>query len=202
MIKAVVFDLAEVYLQGFFGIEERLESIVGSSEKVIAEKVRGEPLVLLFKGRITEEEYWNRVKKRGGWKVDIEQFKKAVRENFVEINGTREILEVLSDGDYKLSLISDHVKEWIEFCEEKFDYHKLFDEIVYSFEDDVSALKTDGKPFEIMLERLSLRSEQCLFIDDLGKNLEVARNMGMKEIQFQNAEQLKKNLQKHSINLK
>src|SRR6056297_495647 len=108
MIQAVIFDLAEVYLQGFIGIEEKLKPIVESSEKEIDYVVRGKPLTLLFKGKISEEDYWKIIKEKGRWEVPIEDFRKAVRKNFVEINGTRKILENLSESDYQLGLISDH----------------------------------------------------------------------------------------------
>ena len=202
MIKAVIFDLAEVYLQGFIGIEEKLKPIVESSEERIDYAVQGRPLILLFKGEITEEDYWKIVKEKGRWEVPVEYFQRAVRGNFIEIEGTRKILKNISKSEYQMGLISDHAKEWIEYCEGKFDYHKLFDEIVYSFQDEVRALKSEKKPFEVMLEKLEIEPQHGLFIDDLKQNVRVAEEVGLQVLQFESVEQLSSDLLvKYEINL-
>ena len=85
-----------------------------------------------------------------------------------------------------------HAKEWIEYCEKKFDYHKLFDSVLYSF--DASALKNGKVIFELILEKLDAKPEQCIFIDDVQGNLDIAKSLGIDTIIFKNSDQLEKEL--------
>ena len=92
-----------------------------------------------------------------------------------------------------------HAKEWIDYCEEQYGYHELFDSISYSFEAVVS--KPNKKAYEIILNKLLLSPSECLFIDDNPKNTEAAEKLGIRSIQFKDATQLKKDLKKLEIRL-
>jgi HAD superfamily hydrolase (TIGR01509 family) len=92
-----------------------------------------------------------------------------------------------------------HGKEWIDYCEKKFDYHKLFCSVTYSFEVGVS--KPDPQAFNLILEKLHVTPTECLFIDDSLRNVEAAAKLGINAIQFENSKQLKSELQKLKIKL-
>ncbi len=143
MIKAVIFDLGEVLLDGLLGTEHKLEAQLDRNHKDIHKGFHIEELTRFFEGKISEEEYWDFVIKKNGWDVTKDVLKLAVRNNFKEIEGTRTIIEQLRKKGYKLGLLSNHAKEWIVFCEEKFDFEKLFDEVLYSFE--IKAIKPDKR---------------------------------------------------------
>jgi len=199
MIKTIIFDLAEVYLKGFYGVEDYLEDLLNLKSNEIKDKLQGPEFKLLMEGKITEDEFWKKLIQRNNWDIGINEFKKAIRNNFDEIKGTREIIEKLKDNGYKLGLISDHSKEWIDHCNNKFDYHKLFHSTQYSFE--VECCKTDKKTFELLLKKLGEKAENCLFIDDSEKNINVAKSIGLNTIQFKDSEQLKKELISFSIKI-
>ena len=197
MIKTIIFDLAEVYLKGFYGVEDYLEELLDMKPDEIRDKLQGPEFRLLMEGKITEDKFWEKLIQRNGWNIETDKFKKAIRENFDEIEGTREIIETLKEKGFKLGLLSDHSREWIEHCNGKFDYHKLFHSTQYSFE--VECCKTDKKTFELLLEKLDEKPENCLFIDDSEKNISTAKSIGLNTIQFKNPEQLKKELTSFSI---
>ena len=200
MIKTIIFDLAEVYLKGFCGVENYLEEIIGMGAIEIKNKLQGGPeFQLLMKGKITEDEFWNKTIQRNKWNLKIHHFKKAIRDNFDEVEGTREIIEKLKNKGYKLGLLSDHAREWIDYCNKKFDYHRLFHSTQYSFE--VEYYKTDKKAFKLILKKLGEIPEDCLFIDDSEKNIQVAKSVGLNVIQFKNSKQLKRELTSFSINI-
>ena len=197
MIKTIIFDLAEVYLKGFYGVEDYLEGVLDLKANEIKDKLQGPEFRLLMEGKISEDEFWRKLIQRNEWDIKIDEFKKAIRNNFDEIKGTRKIIEKLKEKGYKLGLLSDHSKEWIDYCSDKFDYHKLFHSTQYSFE--VGCCKTDKKTFEILLEKLVEKPETCLFIDDNENNIKVAKSIGLNTIQFKDPEQLKKELTSFSI---
>jgi len=197
MITTIIFDLSEVYLKGFCGVEDYLEDVLNMKSDEIRGKLQGPEFRLLMDGKITEDEFWEKLIQRNEWDIEISRFKEAIRNNFEEIDGTREIIEKLKDKNFKLGLLSDHSKEWVEYCNRKFDYHKLFHSIQYSFE--VGCCKNDKKTFELLLEKLDEEPQNCIFIDDHEKNTAVAKSIGLNTIHFKNPEQLKKELTSFSI---
>jgi len=202
-IKTIIFDLSEVYLRGLWMVEEKLEKIIKMPKEVIKKMLFSEPrpdFDLLMEGKIMEEEYWNRLIKNNHLSVSVAKLKKAARDNFEEIEGTRAIIEELKKQGYNLGLLSNHSKEWIDYCEKKFDYHKLFHSVLYSFE--IGICKPDKKVYEHILTKLNAKPEECLFIDDIPKNLRRAEELEIKTILFENSTQLKRELRKFDIILK
>lgn len=198
MIPTIIFDLSEVLLHGMYGVEKKIEAALGMSvpnNKLYVEKEAEQ----FFNGELTEEEFWKKIIKRNHWNINIANLKRLIRENMTEIEGTREIIEKLKENGYTLGLLSVHGKEWIMYCEEQFEYHKLFHSVMYSFEVGVS--KPATKAFKLMLEKLHVNPEECLFIDDSLKNIETAEQLGMQTIHFKDAEQLRAELHKLKIKL-
>jgi len=83
----IIFDLAEVYLKGLVGVEHILEPILGLSAREIFPKLKGDNMVALFHGEISEDEYWHNIIDKNGWEVENSVLKKAIRQNFEEIEG-------------------------------------------------------------------------------------------------------------------
>ncbi len=83
---------------------------------------------------------------------------------------------------YRLAILSDagsstreRIKEWIN--------EDLFEVIVISAEEKVR--KPDPRIYEIVLARLGVGAETAVFIDDRIKNVEAARQLGMKAILYE-----------------
>lgn len=70
----------------------------------------------------------------------------------------------------------------------------LFDGIVISSECGI--IKPDPRIFRLAAEKLSVRPEEAVFIDDNPDNVEAARRVGMTGILFSSAEDLKEALSK------
>lgn len=121
MITTIIFDLSEVYLTGLLGIEEEISKFINKPPEEVLNDINDELLILLFKGKITEDYFWENINTKKSWNIDPILLKKLVRNNFNEISGTRDIIEELKKS-FKLGLLSVHSKEWIEFCEKKFNY--------------------------------------------------------------------------------
>lgn len=194
--KAILFDLGEVLLQGFYKIEYRLADL--DSIKTEPNRIRkileaNGVLHALFRNNLSEEEYWVRVKDRADWSLEVADLKEVVRQNFIKIDKMETVLEELKAKGYLLGLISDHAESWIDYCERNFSYHEYFDTLVYSFE--VLALKSEFVPFYEALWKLGLDANSCLFIDDNSKNIKSAEEMGIDGLQFKGAQQLRTKLQ-------
>ena len=199
MIKNIIFDLSEVIISGYRGIEEIvLESQYGTFEnqKLLENEAEldsmreNEFFLNLLRGKLTEEEYLNNVLRNKNWNVSIEQLKVIIRSNLNRpVEGTIEIVKELK-GKYQLILLSDHAREWMKYIEEKNKDLKLFDQKIFSY--DIGAVKSDKQTFHIVLEQTGIVADETLFIDDYEKNVKNAEAVGIHGIVFENAEQLRK----------
>jgi len=192
MIKTIIFDLAEVLLTGMKDIERLLEPILNIPAETIEKQLHNSDLKNLFNGKISEDDYWNKMIVGNNWSVDAKLLKETVRTNFQEIDGTRNIVKKLKKSDYNLGLLSVHTREWIDYCEEKFIYHNLFNVVMYSFE--VAISKPYIGAYQLLLTKMNASPSETLFIDDSLENVNSAKQLGINSVQFHNAIQLKREL--------
>jgi HAD superfamily hydrolase (TIGR01509 family) len=68
----------------------------------------------------------------------------------------------------------------------------FFDVIICSGDEGIA--KPDLKAFELTLERLGLKPNEAVFIDDTKEHVEAARKLGLQGILFTTAEELEKEL--------
>ena len=203
MIRNIIFDLSEVIISGYRGIEEVvLESKYGTfkNQKLLENEAdldsmrENEIFLNLLRGKLTEEEYLNYVLKNKNWNVSVEQLKTVIRSNLNKpIPGTMEIVKQLkAKGYYQLILLSDHAREWMEYIEENNKDLNIFDKKIFSY--DIGAVKSDKQTFKTVLEQAGIIADETLFIDDYEKNVKNAEAVGIHGIVFENADQLKKTL--------
>lgn len=196
-IKYIIFDISEVVLTGIkdasFALIEKY-NLNNISHHDLGFNKRATPLIIpIFEdfchGKISEDEYLTEVLKAYPQIGNIEDLKQHIRSYFKEIEGTREIILRLKKLNYKIALLSVHAKEWVDYCEEKFHFHKLFDVHSYSHETKVS--KPDPLAFKDVLDKLQAKANECLFIDDQQRNLDSAKELGFATILFTDAQNLK-----------
>lgn len=194
MIKNIIFDLSEVIISGYHGVEKLLREQFGIPEQDFKEQkqLKNELFLDLMRGNLSEEEYLEELLKRTNWNISIEQLKTAIRQNLNQpVPGTMEIVkELKAKGNYQLILLSDHTREWMEYIEENNKDLKIFDKKIFSY--DIGAVKSDEQTFKTVLEKAAIVADETLFIDDYEKNVKNAEAVGIHGIVFENAEQLRK----------
>lgn len=93
-----------------------------------------------------------------------------------------------NSGQYQLYGLTNWSAETFPIALQKFDFFALFDGIV------VSGVEKMRKPnpafFQLLLDRYSLKAEECLFIDDNSRNTAAAQTFGIPSITFKNTEGL------------
>ena len=196
MIKNIIFDLSEVIISGYHGVEKILEQQYAILEEEFKKQkfLKYEYFLELMRGNLSEEEYLEELLKRTNWNISIEQLKTAIRQNLNQpVPGTMEIVkELKAKGNYQLILLSDHTREWMEYIEENNKDLKMFDKKIFSY--DIGAVKSDKQTFKTVLEKVAIVADETLFIDDYEKNVKNAKAVGIHGIVFENAEQLSKTL--------
>jgi len=96
---------------------------------------------------------------------------------------------VKSDKGTAIPQTSDKAKQMLEIME-------LFDVVVESSIERVR--KPNPKIYQIALERMNVKAEECVFLDDLGINLKPAKALGMKTIKVLNVKQALQELEQHT----
>ena len=149
-------------------------------------------------GQITLDTYLQRTvfyRKRAFTREEFVAFIFAQSEEFPE---SRAILSALAQTrKYLLATINNEPRELNIRRIEQFNLRREFEAFFSSC--FVHIRKPDEAIYRLALEVTQRRPEECLFIDDRALNLECARQMGMRTIHFENAAQLRQDLQANGV---
>ena len=195
MIKNIIFDMSEVIISGYVGIEKLMEKKydIKAEEFLKQKRLMNDRFLDLMRGNISEEEYWKEFLVGKNWSLAIEDLKIGARKYLNQpVEGTMEIVKALK-GKYQLILLSDHVREWMKYIEEKNEDIKIFDKKILSYE--IGNVKSDKETFNKVLKIAQIVAEETLFIDDYEINIKRAEEVGIYGILFKNAEQLREDLE-------
>jgi len=88
--------------------------------------------------------------------------------------------------------ITNFSADKLDECRRRFDFLGLFETIIVSGE--VGLVKPDPAIYRTLLERADVPADACLFIDDVDKNVDGARAVGMHAVRFDGAETLRRDL--------
>ena len=184
MIKNLLFDLGGVIM------DIRRLNCVASFERLgmkDADSFLGEysqkgPFLQLEEGLITEAQFRDAVRQFIDGEVSDEQIDKAFCDFLVGIPIHRlEQLRQLKEkyGIYMLSNTNPimwHSRIAEDFRQEGMEREDYFDGIVTSFE--ARSIKPDARIFHTVVEKLGIKPEETLFLDDSQKNLDAAAQLG------------------------
>lgn len=188
MIKNLLFDLGGVIM------DIRRLNCVASFERLgmkDADSFLGEysqkgPFLQLEEGAISEAEFRTAVRQFIDGEVSDEQIDSAFCDFLVGIPKYR--LEQLRElkkqyGIYMLSNTNSimwHSRIAEDFRQEGLEREDYFDGIVTSFE--ARSIKPDAKIFHTVVEKLGIKPEETLFLDDSQKNLDAAAELGFQTL--------------------
>lgn len=92
---------------------------------------------------------------------------------------------------YKIGLLSNAGDNWLGdiFTPEQVT---LFDAAVFSYE--VGTIKPDARMYETIAERLQVKLQECVFVDDQPRYVTGAQAVGMRAVLYADAEQFEQEL--------
>ena len=199
MVKNIIFDLSEVIISGYHGAEKIIEQNTRISAESFLKRKRETINIFLdtMRGKYSEDEYLSYLLKDTNWNISKEKLKVLIRKNLnMPVKGTIDIIKELKDN-YKLILLSDYVREWMDYIFENNIELSLFNHKYFSY--DYKKLKSDEGTFKYIISDLNIKPEETIFIDDYESNVQVANKNGIKGIIFKDAEQLRIELEKVDI---
>ena len=128
-------------------------------------------------GELTSLEIWAAV----GFQGDLDKIEKEYLDTIELSDGFLDFIKAVSKK-YKLAIISNDSSRWSKYLREKFNINQYFD--VISISGDLKIRKPDERIFQLTTEKLAVKAEECLYIDDRRGYLGAARKVGMNTILF------------------
>ena len=198
MIRAVVSDFGGVLttplMQGFARIQADTgvppEAFGAALRRATATDGRN-PLFELEVGAITEADFL----------ATLERELRTILERPVSLHGFGERYMAALDpneelfGHYRalhargvrFAMLTNNVREWEPLWRTKLPVDEIFETVVDS--GFVGLRKPDRAIYAMVLERLELPAEACVFVDDLAVNVEAARSLGFAVVHYRDTTQ-------------
>ncbi len=86
--------------------------------------------------------------------------------------------------NYRISILSNMPKSTYHYIIEKYSFLSEFELPLYSYA--YKLIKPDIAIYNLQLERLNIKADECLFIDDRQENIDAAQKAGMHAILMKN----------------
>lgn len=182
MIKNIIFDLGNVLLsfvpsdylvrKNYPEIKKAaiLSDIFGSSE-----------WQELDKGIIKREQAIEAICRKSSLKrEEITEIFNLRHEILLPVDTNIKLLPELKKRGFRLYFLSNFPADLWEEIKDVYDFFGYFDGGIISA--DAKFLKPDPEIYKILLDKFSIRPEECLYIDDIEVNVRSAEMLGMKGI--------------------
>jgi putative hydrolase of the HAD superfamily len=146
------------------------------------------PLFVLERGEITEREFRARVEPHLEDGFDLSRLRTLYFERLRPNSAMIDFVRSQRRRGIRTALLTNNVREWEPHWRSKLpEIDELFEVVVDSA--FVGMRKPDPAIYELTLDRLGVRAEDCVFVDDLEPNCETARALGMIAVRFESPEQ-------------
>jgi len=148
------------------------------------------------KGLLTDTAYWNNLGAEAGLTLSEQSIKELVRWDallWLGVNSSMIAWQLkLKQHGLLTAILSNMTGTVHQAMKRKFDWLGRFDVQVWSYE--LGTTKPDPAIYNHALEKLDVRAEETLFLDDRAANVEAAVALGMKSILFTDVETLREEL--------
>lgn len=193
MIKAIIFDYGKVIGND---PSDYIYKAVSKKFKINRNEVKDEFFKFIFsleRGEIPEKIFWKKLAKNLNI-VDYKKIRKIwIGEFRKHAKVDKKILSLANKlkNHYRLCLLSNNAAFYQKVSLKKL-LRKIFPVIIYSFK--VKMRKPEKRIYLYTLEKLNLKPEECLIIDDDEKKLSYPKKSGMETIHFKSFLQFKNEL--------
>lgn len=185
--KVVAFDYGNVLARGvknydiIFG---ELGEKFGFDIKSNCNKIRNN-FNEWSKGRINEKDFWTKISEISGKELPLRKCARHWIERYTELSepvpAIYELAKRVKEAGFVTGIISNLAPPHSAYnrATGKFDG---FDVVIVSAE--VGYRKPEKEIYEIFLKEAKVNGRDCIFIDDLDKNVAAAKKIGMTAIKF------------------
>lgn len=181
-MKAILFDFDGVLTVDKYGSDSILRYLAENTN-VPMDVLKREYYKInkgLLYGEYTHEDVWEDFCGGIGVEIGYRVLVDAFRATPIDMGMIAIVRELKMR--YKIGMITDNKIDRMETILAHFDLNGLFDTVVVSAE--CKCGKSDRRIFEIALQKIGERPEECVFVDNSENNLIVPAQMGIKTILF------------------
>ncbi|HET7573530.1 MAG TPA: HAD family phosphatase, partial [Solirubrobacterales bacterium] len=151
----------------------------------------GNPLFEMERGEISEAAFLDQLtdalEPLLGHRPEMHRFREIYFEALDPNPPMIELMRELKAAGYRMAMLTNNVREWEPLWRPMLPVDEIFETVVDS--GFVGCRKPESKIYELVLDRVSLPAESCLFVDDIEVNCEGAEKAGMTAVHFRDNEQ-------------
>lgn len=188
-IRAVIFDMGGVILRTESPAGRRKwESRLGLKERELSQIVFGsEASARASIGLGIDADVWKNV--ASILRLSGEQLEELERDFWADDRVDVALVQFLRDlrPRYKTAILSNAWSGARETISIEFGLGAVVDAIIVSAEEGIA--KPDVRIYHIAAERLGIQPAEAIFVDDMAENVDAARAVGMRGVQFENTTQ-------------
>ena len=187
MIKAIIFDCFGVLLT------DALQEIVDKlniTDPNTAEEIKA---LVTLGGKGTIDRGTLRSSVASKLNITVDEYADIIKNGEVRNQPLFDYIKLLRPK-FKTGLLSNVNRGGLDVRFTRDELAMYFDAVVAS--SDVGFAKPEAQAYEITADRLGVRLEECVMIDDREDYCQGATGVGMKAIQYQSFEQMKSDLEK------
>ena len=199
MIKTVIFDLGRVIVPfDFQRAYSRVEFLTGIPASEVRARISPTGLVQEFEsGQLASELFAARLSALLGLQTTYREFCELWCSIFFpETLLTDEFVGALK-ANYRLVLLSNTNAIHFDMLLATYPILRHFDELILSYK--VGAMKPSRMIYDAAVEAARCMPSECFFTDDIPEYVEAARAAGIDAVQFQNAEQIQRELRARGV---
>jgi len=198
-ISALFWDVGGVLLSNAWDHEQRQRTLKHFTLDELEFENRHEMLVSsLERGKISMQEYLERTIFYRPRSFTLDAFKEFMFSLSQPDTAALQLAaELTRSGKYLMSTINNESKELNLFRIQTFGLREIFSLFISSC--FVGLRKPEEGIYRLALEITQRAPEECCFVDDRPLNLDSASRLGMHVIQMENAQQLRRELQKLGV---
>lgn len=193
-IKAVIWDMGGVLLRTEdYAPRHALARRMNITPEALEHEVfSNDSGMRAQRGEIPVEEHWENIRQH--FSLDAGGLITFRDDFFAGDQLDRELVGFLNSlrKKYKVGLLSNNFSDLRYLIQDVWDISGAFDDMIISAE--VGLLKPDPEIFLLSAERLEVRPEEAVFLDDFLHNVAGARSVGMHAIHFKSAAQARSDL--------
>jgi epoxide hydrolase-like predicted phosphatase len=188
-VKAIIFDFGGVlYFQPNTGWIRRWQVLLGLKDDPVISAMLAAPEdsefgMAIIVGQVPESEVWEMMARR--WRIRPALLRRLQRSLMSHKRWNTELANFLEGlrPRFKTAVLSNAGTDARQTFIQIYGIDRLVDEIIISAEERIA--KPAERIYQIALERLGVRPEEAVFLDDMPRNVEAARHLGLNAILFQ-----------------
>ncbi|MEA2493781.1 MAG: putative hydrolase of the superfamily [Thermoleophilaceae bacterium] len=190
-IRAVISDFGGVLTnplwEAFAGWNENVGAdpgVLGMALQRAAEERGEHPLYQLEKGELTEDEFTAIVEEQLPAEIKLQGFREIYFSHLHPNQPMIDLMRELRGRGLRMAILTNNVREWEPLWRAKLPVDEIFEVVVDSA--FVGMRKPEREIYELTLEQLGdgLRGDECLFVDDVDVNCDMARELGMRAVHY------------------